>query len=312
MKRSYLLLFLLIGVILSIASLANQSTDNITSENSSELNITIASPVAVETWGWNDMFDPEIALGHGIQGYVNVSYVTTPPGTTIVSPGKSIDYVIEYTLIPYVENLTETIIVLDPIEGPSGGRNGVNFNEYVSYKPNVFLLSHEEPVEVMMTYSVPGDHEHGFSAPRDYIIGVGMHSVLPVKGGHGGGWSRRVDLDWANTLIENNMSVMPAWFMISRYEFSSPLVTIMDVESIDFELYPKIREAFDIELKGMNHYRPEWVACSSRQGVELVELLDMEIGYRHGDYSSWNGAIRYQGQNYSLSLIFSKARPVTD
>ncbi len=206
MKRSYQLVLISVCLILSLTILFDTFKEEKTPEN----NITQVG--SIETWMWTDMFDPETALGHGIPGSVEVKYDSEIPPITIVSPGKPVTYPITYSLIPYADNLTETIIVLDPSEGGSGGVQGFKFTDYVSYKPNVFLLKVGEPIKVMMTYSISEDYKHGFSARSASIIGQGTHSYLPVKT-DGGGWSRRVDLEWAYTLLEYNMSVTPAWFM---------------------------------------------------------------------------------------------------
>ncbi len=259
---------------------------------------------------WSDMFDPETALDHGIHGYVEVKYDSEIPPITIVSPGKPITYPITYSLIPYTDNLTETIIVLDPSEGGSGGVQGFKFIDYVSYKPNVFLLKVGEPVKVMMTYSISEDYEHGFSARSASIIGQGTHSYLPVKT-DGGGWSRRVDLEWAYTLLEYNMSVTPAWFMVDRFGGTSHPETIVPVESLDFDRYPKLEEGFEVEERyaATSAHPYEWVECSSQEGIEIVEYLGGDLWPPYGDSPMWYKEIRFEGLNFSLVIIFSEKAP---
>ncbi len=294
--------FIIICFILSLTIIYG-----ITVPKHDQVNITIGAPIEFRVW--YDYFDPETALGHGISGCVEVEYDSEIPPITIVSPGQQVEYPITYSLIPYSDNLTETIIVLDPSTGGSGGMNGVNFNDYVSYSPNVFILKEGSPIQVTMTYKVSEESSEGFSAPTNELIGVGTHSVLPVKGGNSG-WYSNLDLDWANTLIENNMSVTPGWFMVNRFGGTSHPETIVPVDNLDFERYPKLREGFDVDEKWVNSAHPgEWVECSSQEGIEIVEYLGGEIWAPYGDSFRWHKDIRYDGLNFSLVIYFTETAP---
>ena len=42
-------------------------------------------------------------------------------------------------------------------------------------------------------------------------------------------------------------TLIPAWLMISRFSITSHPETLIDVEQIDFERYPRLQEAFAVE-----------------------------------------------------------------
>ena len=265
----------------------------------------------ISSWGPNDLFDPTTALSHGIHGCIEVEYIETTPSTTVISPGQSVNYSIRYRLVPYSSNLTETIIVLDPKTGGSRGSNGVIYNDHVSYKPNVFILRVNEPVNVSMTYSVDETAEYGFSAPTNSIIGIGTHSYYPVKNGDGG-WLHREDLEWAYTLLDYNMSVTPAWLMINRFAGTSHPETIIPVESIDFNRVPKLREGFEVEERyAPTHPHPyEWVECSAKEAVDIVNYFEDSIEIIPNGNPMWHRDIYYQGLNYSLVMYFVEPPPI--
>jgi hypothetical protein len=93
--------------------------------------------------------------------------------------------------------------------------------------------------------------------------------------------------------------------MIGRFTITSHPETLIDVEQIDFERYPKLQEAFVVEE--MSHaiglpHPYEWVSCTNNEGKEIIELFggkyDPQSKYYHFN-------IRYKSQNYSISLPFS-------
>ena len=105
-------------------------------------------------------------------------------------------------------------------------------------------------------------------------------------------------------------TLIPAWLMISRFSITSHPETLIDVEQIDFERYPRLQEAFEVEK--VSHSRGyahpiEWVNCTHREGVEIVELFGGEY---ITERSSYNFNIRYNKQNYTIFMPFSWKRPM--
>lgn len=142
---------------------------------------------AIETWGPMDLFDPEKALSHGIPGCVEVKYLTEHPKITVVSPGKEVRYEVVLELVPYHDNFTETIVVLEPGRGGSSGINGIMLSDHVRYENlTCFVLRKDDPVKVNMVYSVPEENECGFSAQSEMLLGEGVNAEIPVKTGRGG------------------------------------------------------------------------------------------------------------------------------
>lgn len=108
--------------------------------------------------------------------------------------------------------------------------------------------------------------------------------------------------------LEENL--IPAWLMISRFSITSHPETLVDVDRIDFERYPRLLEAFRVEE--MSHARGyahpiEWVNCTRGEGVEIVELFG---GRYIPELDSYHFNIRYNKQNYSIFLPFSWKRPM--
>ena len=108
--------------------------------------------------------------------------------------------------------------------------------------------------------------------------------------------------------LEENL--IPAWLMISRFSITSHPETLIDVEQIDFERYPRLLEAFRVEE--MSHARGyahpiKWVNCTHSEGVEIVELFG---GRYISEFDSYNFDVRYNKQNYSIYLPFSWKRPM--
>jgi hypothetical protein len=104
--------------------------------------------------------------------------------------------------------------------------------------------------------------------------------------------------------------LIPAWLMISRFSITSHPETLIDVEQIDFERYPKLQEAFNVEemSNAIGLVHPiEWVNCTHSEGVEIVELFggkyDPQLKY-------YNFNIRYKNQNYSIYTPFSWKPPL--
>jgi hypothetical protein len=111
--------------------------------------------VAVESWDSSDLFDPETALGHGIPGCIKLSYAAEPPKTTFVVPGKDVRYDVVLELIPYRDDFTETLVVLEPWRSGGSGVNGVMLSDHVRYENlTCFALREGHPVKVNMVYSV--------------------------------------------------------------------------------------------------------------------------------------------------------------
>ena len=104
--------------------------------------------------------------------------------------------------------------------------------------------------------------------------------------------------------------LIPAWLMIGRFSITSHPETLIDVEQIDFESFPKLQEAFQVEE--LSHARGyahpfEWVICSHSEGKEIIELFrgkyDPQLKY-------YNFNIRYKNQNYSIYTPFSWKPPL--
>ena len=104
--------------------------------------------------------------------------------------------------------------------------------------------------------------------------------------------------------------LIPAWLMISRFSITSHPETLIDVEQIDFERYPKLQEAFNVEemsnARGYAHPY-EWVNCTHSEGMEIVELFG---GRYNPQLNIYNFNIRYNKQNYSVFLPFNWEPPM--
>jgi len=106
--------------------------------------------------------------------------------------------------------------------------------------------------------------------------------------------------------------LIPAWLMIGRFSITSHPETLIDVEQIDFESFPKLQEAFKVEE--LSHARGyahpiEWVNCTHSEGVEIVELFG---GKHDPQLNIYNFDIRYKKQNYSVFLPFHWEPPMID
>jgi len=104
--------------------------------------------------------------------------------------------------------------------------------------------------------------------------------------------------------------LIPAWLWIGRFSITSHPETLIDVEQIDFERFPKLQEAFNVEemSHALGYAHPyEWVNCTHSEGVEIVELFggkyDPQLKY-------YNFNIRYKNQNYSIYTPFSWKPPL--
>ncbi len=223
---------------------------------------------SVETWGPMDMFDPETALNHGIPGCVNVEYKTEPPKITVVSPGKEVRYEVVLELIPYRDNFTETIIVLDTGRGGSGGIGGVMFRDHVHYENlTCFFLRKDHPVKVNMVYSVPEERDYGFSVQSEELLGQGVNAVIPIKTGRGGSYYRnslrdlRVDALLGMSQVVDRMpweDKDPGVSFNKYWGVASKLDSVMRTGKM-----PSLNEIF------VMHY-PDW-----RNGTAYVALTDV-------------------------------------
>ena len=153
------------------------------------------------TWGFYDYRDPEVALSHGFNGYINISYVSEMPPRIIVSPGKIINYTIQLELIPHVPEFTETEVLLDPENASNFRVDYVLLKEYMRYSANrtilvkedelltkdnlryspneTILLKVDEPRNVTMILSVP-DGSTGMSVRPRFMLGIGIFADVPV------------------------------------------------------------------------------------------------------------------------------------
>jgi len=226
--------------------------------------------VAVESWDSSDLFDPETALGHGIPGCIKLSYATEPPKTIFVVPGKDVRYGVVLELIPYRDDFTETLVVLEPWRSGGSGVNGVMLSDHVRYENlTCFVLRRDHPVKVNMVYSVPGDKEYGFSAYSDQLLGEGVNAVVPIKVGRGGSYSRnslrdlRVDALLGETQVVDRMP----------WEDKDPGVSFNEYWGVASKLDSVMRTG---EMPSFNkifvtHY-PDW-----RNGTAYVALTDVGV-----------------------------------
>jgi len=220
------------------------------------------------TWGFGDLFIPERALSHGIPGYVEVTYATEPPKTTIVRPGEKVTYSIELSLVPFMDNFTETIVVLDPDRGGKSGINHVTLNDHVSYDNiTCFTLSLGNPVKVNMVYSVSGDAEYGFALPSSGILGEGINAKIPVKTTSGGSYSRNALWDFQEDKLLGATEVMDNLPSANK----TPGVTFNKYWAVASKLDSMLRTG---EMPRLNevfvyHY-PDW-----SNGTAYVALTDI-------------------------------------
>jgi len=258
----------------------------------------------------SDLFNPEKALSRGIPGHVNVEYAEKVPRIVIVSPGKEVRLRVAFTLVSHTGNFSETVVVLDPDNGSGYGFNNVSLNDHVSYEPSIFLLKLGEAVEVNMTYLVP-EGLSGFSLHREELLGVGVRAEVPVKAGYGGSYHPE-DLSWAYAALGSPLG-KPAWLMVNRFRATSHPETIFDIESIDFDKYPKLLEAFRVEERYPQYPHPyEWVNCTHKEGVEIVGLLGGRYVASDEAYDDYYFDIRYGDISYSVTVIFAWELPVID
>jgi len=226
--------------------------------------------VAVESWDSSDLFDPETALGHGIPGCIKLSYATEPPKTTFVVPGKDVRYGVVLELIPYRDDFTETLVVLEPWRSGGSGVNGVMLSDHVHYENlTCFVLRRDYPVKVNMVYSVPVEKEYGFSAYSDQLLGEGVNAVVPIKAGRGGNYSPnslrdlRVDALLGKTQVVETMpweEKDPGISFNKYWGVASKLDSVMRTEEM-----PSLNEIF------VTHY-PDW-----RNGTAYVALTDVGV-----------------------------------
>jgi hypothetical protein len=103
----------------------------------------------------------------------------------------------------------------------------------------------------------------------------------------------------------------PAWLRVNRFNVTYPPVTIVDVESIDFDGYPRLLEAFEVEEKSYPLPHPyEWVNCTHIEGVEIVELFGRRYEARDEAFEDYVFAIRYKDVNYFVIVFFSWDQPL--
>jgi len=226
--------------------------------------------VAVESRDSSDLFDPETALGHGIPGCIKIEYETEPPKTTFVVPGKDVRYDVVLELIPYRDDFTETLVVLEPWRSGGSGVNGVMLSDHVRYENlTCFVLRRGHPVKVNMVYSVSEEREYGFSAYSDQLLGEGVNAVVPIKVGRGGSYSRnslrdlRVDALLGETEVVEGMP----------WEDKDPGVSFNRYWGVASKLDSVMRTG---EMPGLNeifvtHY-PDW-----RNGTAYVALTDAGV-----------------------------------
>ncbi len=148
---------------------------------------------------------PEVALSHGFEGYINVSYVSEMPPRIIVSPGKVIHYTIRLELIPHVPEFTETDVLLDPENASNFRVDYVTLKNYIRYSPNgTILLRVDEPRNVTMILSVP-DGLTGMSVLPRFMLGVGIFADVPVASPGSVGLNRipRDEYAWITAFVIN-------------------------------------------------------------------------------------------------------------
>jgi DNA-binding transcriptional ArsR family regulator len=132
------------------------------------------------------------------------------------------------------------------------------------------------------------------------VIFLGVFTVLYVDLNN-----RYIDVE-----TKYRSQLIPAWLWIGRFSITSHPETLIDVEQIDFERFPKLQEAFNVEemSHALGYAHPyEWVNCTHSEGVEIVELFggkyDPQLKY-------YNFNIRYKNQNYSIYTPFSWKPPL--
>jgi len=185
-----------------------------------------------------------------------------------VRPGEKVTYSIELSLVPFMDNFTETIVVLDPDRGGKSGINHVTLNDHVSYDNiTCFTLSLGNPVKVNMVYSVSGDAEYGFALPSSGILGEGINAKIPVKTTSGGSYSRNALWDFQEDKLLGATEVMDNLPSANK----TPGVTFNKYWAVASKLDSMLRTG---EMPRLNevfvyHY-PDW-----SNGTAYVALTDI-------------------------------------
>jgi DNA-binding transcriptional ArsR family regulator len=114
------------------------------------------------------------------------------------------------------------------------------------------------------------------------------------------------------TRYPDESKFIPAWLMIGRFSVTSHPETIIDVKNLEFQKYPKLKTAFEVEevSNAIGYPHPyEWVNCTNREGREIIELFGGS-SVPLGKYNPFN--IRYGNQNYSILIVFDWRPPIID
>lgn len=104
--------------------------------------------------------------------------------------------------------------------------------------------------------------------------------------------------------------LIPARLIVSRFSVTSHPETLIDIDQIDFDRYPRLKSAFEVEERSnaMGLVHPiEWVNCTNREGRKIVELFTGWYNPLRTDYFI---NIRYRDQNYSIVILFRKTPPI--
>jgi len=114
----------------------------------------------------------------------------------------------------------------------------------------------------------------------------------------------------------------PAWLMIDRFNAPSPSepnidparLRIIDVDNIDFDVYPRLLEAFEVEEDSHPRYpHPyEWVNLTHGEGVEIVELFGGRYVARDAAIEDHHFDISYRNIYYTVTVVFSWEPPPID
>lgn len=175
MKKRSVIMLLLVIPILYFSLLQNKSKT--TTEESSEIG-------SIPSFTDNEIKNPEIALEHGILGYIEISTIHATKELS-VSPNVEFMLNLNITFVSYDKKIKETEITINP-DDPDGliierslgdGKGIVRINDYIEYSiMGKKTLEAGKSYYVTMTIKLPTT----LSGATFYLGAIGISSEYPI------------------------------------------------------------------------------------------------------------------------------------
>jgi hypothetical protein len=152
-------------------------------------------PTTIEMPGMGFLNDteirnPEIALQHGITGYLDIIHPPDSPSPLSVNRGGEINITVLLHFVSYSPEVTEAQLNIDP--NPKTGGEGIDeygvfFNSLVSYNPSGNIsIKAGDTIPVTMSFRIPEDFLSSVEALPLCAMGIGMgiktNPFFPIVG----------------------------------------------------------------------------------------------------------------------------------